>query len=220
MIKLLGFRRTLILGILLGLNVVFLAVYYLWATPQIGVHEMQLNGLRNEIGTLQTNIQNTKTDLQLLRENLPFYDELLRRGFYQDQDRFTMSRSLDEVKTAARIQGFSFSVGDIREIPNNDTAAAGKRLLHSRVELKGISSLMDVNFFDLLSTIEQDYPVHVRIHSYKIARDPLTEEKLRRLTEGAVSTVNAEIVFDWFSMGGLAQEQGAVPGGPVAPGGI
>lgn len=215
MIKLLGFKRTLILGILLGINALLAVIYLLWASPQTDVLNNQLNGLRSEISKLQTGIQNTKADMRMLEENLPTYDRLLKGGFMQDQDRFVMSRSLEEIKTKAHVQGFSFSVGDIREIANADAQLAGKRLLHSRVQVSNISSPLDINVFDLARLIESYYPVHARINSFKISREgQITQEKINRMLEGPVSTISAEMVFDWFSLSDIPQNSKTPPGVP------
>ena len=218
MIKLLGFRRTLILGILLAINVLFAAAYFLWSSPQTAQLNTQLLGLRSEISTLQTGIQNTKTDMQVLEENLPFYDTLLKSGFVQEQDRFGMSRALEDIKLKANIQGFSFSVGDIRELQNADAQLAGKRLLHSRVEIDRITTVTDVNLFDLMTLIEKEFPIHARIHQFTLSRvGTLSQEVLTRISEGPFALLNAKITFDWFSLGEVPQDTGVAP---VAPGGF
>lgn len=202
MIKLLGFRRTLTLGLLLGINAILLATYFLWAQPQASDLEGQIAGLRAQLAGLQTNIQNTKSDMKMLQENLPVFDELKRRGFMQEQDRFVLSRAMEDIKTKAGIRGFSFSVGDIDVIDNPDAMAANKRLLHSRVTINNVSSLLDVNFFDLMELIETDYPVQARINSFSIGRSAeLKSEDLDKLKNGPLSLVTAELTFDWFSLG-------------------
>ena len=204
MIKLLGFRRTLTLAILLGINAILLAAYFLWAQPQATDLEGQIAGLRAQLSSLQTNIQNTKSDMKMLQENLPLFDELKRRGFMQEQDRFVLSRAMEDIKTKAAIRGFSFSVGDIDVIDNQDAMAANKRLLHSRVSISNISSLLDVNFFDLMALIESDYPVQARINSFDISRSTeLKSSDLEKLKSGPVSMVTANLTFDWFSLGSI-----------------
>lgn len=215
MIKLLGFKRTLILGILLGVNALFGVMYLLWASPQTETLNTQLMGLRSEISRLQTNIQNTKADMQMLKENLPTYDLLLKAGFMQEQDRFVMSRALEDIKANAHVQGFSFSVGDIREITNADAELAGKRLLHSRIDVSAISSPLDINVFDMLRLIENAYPAHARIHSFKISRaGQITQDTINRMTEAPVSMISSQLTFDWFSLGEMPQNAGVPPGVP------
>lgn len=215
MIKLLGFKRTLILGVMLGINVLFGLIYMFWASPQTAMLNSQLMGLRSEISNLQTGIQNTKTDMQMLEQNLPTYDALVKNGFMQDQDRFVMSRALEDIKAKSHVQGFSFSVGDIREIANADAQLAGKRLLHSRVNVTSISSPLDINVYDMARLIETDYPVHARIHSFKINREgTLNQEKINSMAQAPVSLVRAEMVFDWFSLANIPQAVApGVPGG-------
>lgn len=215
MIKLLGFRRTLILGIMLAINTLFGLIYLLWASPQTAALDSQLMGLRSEISNLQTGIQNTKSDMQMLEQNLPTYDVLIKNGFMQEQDRFVMSRSLEDIKTKSHVQGFSFSVGDIREIANADAQLAGKRLLHSRIQINNISSPLDINVYDMIRIIETTFPVHARVNSFKISRgSQLNQEALTQMTTAPVSLVNAELEFDWFSLSDIPQATTpGVPGG-------
>ena len=138
MIKLLGFKRTLILGVMIAINALLGLIYLFWASPQTAMLNTQLMGLRSEISNLQTGIQNTKSDMQMLEQNLPTYDNLIRDGFMQEQDRFVMSRALEEIKTKSHVQGFSFSVGDIREIANADAQLAEKSLMHTRIQIRNI----------------------------------------------------------------------------------
>lgn len=217
MIKLLGFKRTLILGIMLGINAILGLVYVLWASPQTEGLNSRLMGLRSEISNLQTGIQTTKSDMQMLEENLPTYDVLIKNGFMQEQDRFVMSRALENIKEKSHVQGFSFSVGDIREIANADAQLAGKRLLHSRIVVSRISSPLDVNVYDMMRLIEADYPTHARIHAFKIRQESsVTQENLSKMAVEPVSLVNAEVTFDWFSLSDIPQDANAplgVPGG-------
>lgn len=218
MIKLLGFRRTLILGIMLAINAVLAAVYFMWAAPETQGLNQQLNGLRAQISTLQTNIQNTKADMKFLQENITTYEQYIASGFFQEQDRFGMSRALEEIKTGARIQGFSFSVGDISEIQNPDAQAAEKRLLHSRVSIDNISAVTDINFFDLLTQIENNFPTHARVQSFELSRSgELTQDMLNQVAAGPFSLISGQVVFDWLSLGRPATP---ATGAPVTPGGF
>ena len=216
MIKLLGFKRTLILGVMIAINALLGLIYLFWASPQTAMLNTQLMGLRSEISNLQTGIQNTKSDMQMLEQNLPTYDNLIRDGFMQEQDRFVMSRALEEIKTKSHVQGFSFSVGDIREIANADAQLAEKRLLHSRIQISNISSPLDINVYDMIRMIETTYPVHARINNFKISRSgDLNQENLGRMANEPVSLVTSELTFDWFSLGTIPQA-----GVPGVPGGM
>lgn len=215
MIKLLGFKRTLLLGIMLGINALLGLIYMFWASPQTEALNNQLMGLRSEISKLQTGIQTTKSDMQMLEENLPTYDVLVKKGFMQEQDRFVMSRALETIKEKSHVQGFSFSVGDIREIANADAQLAGKRLLHSRVTVSRIASPLDINVYDMLRLIETEYPMQVRIHSFAIKRDgQLAADRMLKLVSEPISFVTSDVVFDWFSLSDIPQNANTPPGVP------
>ncbi len=98
MIKLIGFRRAILLAIVLGLNLFMAAVYFFGVDPLRTDTETKLNGVDAQISQLSHNTQNIKTELAAYKDNHEKYDDLKVKGFFSPQDRFEAGRQLDDLR--------------------------------------------------------------------------------------------------------------------------
>ncbi|MDE1151904.1 MAG: hypothetical protein PW788_05135 [Micavibrio sp.] len=202
MIKLIGIKRIIVLAILLGINVAIAIAYFLIFEPMRSETEEKLNGITTEISTLQGKIQNTKQDLIDYKINLPKFKQLKGMGFMSAQDRFQLSRDLNDVRTGAGVAGFSFRVDDIKKIENADATAAQMQLINSHISVDNVSSVLDINFYDFLDKMEINFPAHLRINDFTIERkDPVNADTLRKIAaQQPVSLISAKASFDWLTM--------------------
>ena len=204
MIKLLGIRRSLMIGILLAMNLALAGVFAGWVMPMKMDAETQLQMRKNEVSSLQGRIQNIKMELQAMQENLPRYEALRARGFFSGQDRFDISRLLEANKEKSGVMGFSFVIGDLQTLQNTDAATAQRNLVNSRIKIDKVASLLDVGLFDLITVLENDYPSHVRIHSFNLRRaGQIDEAALRNLSQRQTSLITADLTFDWLTLAPL-----------------
>lgn len=200
--KLIGIKRALILAILLAANLAIAGLYFLAIEPMRNNAAVQLTSIEGEIGGLQSKIQNVKRELDDFKQNLPKYEELKRVGFFNAQDRFDLMRHLDKVKTEAELVGFPFDVTEVRELSNSDAAASQSRLIYSRIEIKDLPTMVDVDFFRFVDVMMASFPSHVRMNSFSIARVPnldaafLTQIRKRE----KLSAITAEASFDWLTI--------------------
>lgn len=217
--KLIGIKRLILLMILIGLNAFIAASYFLWIEPMRGEAQTKLTGLQSDISSLQNKIQNTKTELAEYATNLPKYQALQGRGFMSSQDRFQITRDLDDVRKRADMGNFSFRIDDLRNVENADAAAANMKVINSRINVENVGSLLDINIYNYIDLMANSFPSHVRINSFKIERkEKLTPQILLKIadTKGVnVSLVNASAVFDWLTYVPLAAP--ADPNNPNAP---
>lgn len=202
MIELLGLKRAIILAALFAVNLVVAAAFFLLLMPMKDEADQNLTTIKSQIFQLQTDIQNIKMELQQIKETMPKYDALAGKGFFLDQDRFYISRTLEEVKSRSQLAGFSFAIDDIKEIKSADAAAAKRRLVASRIKIDRVISLLDVGFFDFMNVIESTFPAHVRIQSFQIRKQgSINEDALRRIASGDSSNlIQANLDMDWLTM--------------------
>lgn len=221
MIKLLGLKRAMLLGILLAINILLGVAFATWAMPAKAEAEADLNRVKGEISGLQGKINTIKEDLRVLQADLPRYEALLARGFVQPQDRFVIGRSLEEVKNRTSLMGFSFSVGDIVTVPSNDAKLAGKRLISSRISISKVASLLDAHFFDFIQLLETDYPPHARINKFDIKKQTtVNAQMLQGLGQAPKSLIDANLEVDWLTLDEIPQTPaGTMPGMPGYGGG-
>lgn len=219
MIKLIGIKRILVLAGLLGINVAIALAYFLFIQPMRTDAQDKLNGINDEISTLQTKIQSTQQDLRDYQANLPKFKELQGKGFMSVQDRFQLSRDLDRVRNDAAISKFVFDVHDISRIPNADAKTAKMQLLDSRIDISKIESPLDINFYDFMDKMQREFPEHLRLDNFEIKRgaavDPATLQKIanREPVDLVISTAS----FDWYTMVPLPPDTAANPNAPKGP---
>lgn len=212
--KLIGVKRALILAILFAINLAVAAVYFLQIGPMKEEAQARLNGVTAEISAQSQKIANIRADLAKFRETLPLYQELEKKGFALNQDRFRMSRDLDAVRNKAALTGFSFVINDIKKIQNAEADAAQLQVINSRIKIDNVVSLIDTPFYNFLDMMYSEFPTHVRMQSLEITRkDPLDAAALAKITRGeAVNLISAKAVFDWLTVV-PKQDQPGGPGG-------
>lgn len=216
MIKMIGIKRLLMLGILLGINVALLVAYLFVVEPMRSEAQQKSDGISSEISDLQNKIQNTKQDLADFKRDLPKFKELQGKGFMSTQDRFQLSRDLNDVRNAAALAGFSFNVDDIKNVDNAEAKAAQEQLILSRITVDNVTSILDINFYDFIDKMQTMFPAHVRLESFSIERkDPVNQATLQKIAaKQPVSLFTAKASFDWLTMIPLPP-----PTTPGAPGG-
>ncbi len=215
MMELLGVKRAIILGSMVAINVLIVVLLFLLIMPMKDDTQARLDTAKSEISRLQTEIQNIKTEMQTLKETLPQYDALAGKGFFNAQDRFFISRTLEDLKNRSQLFGFSFTIQSLREIANADAATANRRVVASRIQFEKVSSLLDTGFFDFMDKIETTFPQHARIVSFDLKKDvQVSEDVLKRLATTPVSLITGELVMDWITMTDIPPAPVPGVGGP------
>ncbi|HYD19189.1 MAG TPA: hypothetical protein VEF76_11985 [Patescibacteria group bacterium] len=215
--KLIGIKRVILLSILAGLNAVIAAAYFLWISPMLTDSQNALTAVTSDISSLQTKIQNTKTELAQYKENLPAFELLKAKGFTSSQDRFQMSRDLDGVRQQAQLSGFSFNIADLQLVESAAATAAKLKVLNSRINVDQVASLLDVNFYDFVDRMMHNFPAHVRLRSLEVKRkEPLNNYAFTRISHGEpVNLLLANASFDWITV--VPEAAPTDPNNPNAP---
>jgi len=202
MIKLIGFKRTIFMACLLAINLSVLGIYFLSIGPMLDSVTSQRDAVNGQINELRGKIASIKKDMAYVKDNLPQYNELKDKGFFLNQDRFTISRAMEDLRVKAGITSFSFAIGDVKDIPNADADAINYKLIASRIKVDNIASPLDANIYIMAQDIAQVFPYFVRLQDMNVTRKAeVTEATLQDIVNGKpVSFVNADIEFDWITM--------------------
>lgn len=213
--KLIGVKRALLLAILLAINLAIAAVFFLQIGPMRDDAQHNLDLVNGQISEQSQKIANIKADLATFNKTLPDYQALQKKGFTLDQDRFRMSRDLDDVRQNAQLAGFSFTINDVKKIDNPDAQAANMQLIDSRIKIENVVSLLDLNFYDFVDAMQTDFPAHVRVQSFQIQRkDPLNGDTLLHIArKEPVNLISATAEFDWLTVVPKEDQKGPAPGG-------
>lgn len=200
-VKIVGLRRLLFLVVAAALNLVVLCAYLLVVEPMTGEAMARRDTAVGRISELQEKIAGIKSDLAFVKDHQAEYESLRASGFFSSQDRFAIGRAMETVRSLAGVEKFSFTVGDLAEIPSAEAMAAGYRLVDSRIKVDKIDSLLDTNVYVLAQKILTDFPSVTRIASVEIKRTAdVTPDKLGEIRgRKPVSFIDASIEFDWIT---------------------
>lgn len=211
MIKLIGLKRAIVLGCVLVLNLVLAGIYFAGLSPVRQEADMQLAVATAQIGDLNMKIANIKQEMLYLEESLPKYHDLEQKGFFRQQDRFMIGRTMEDLRIKAGIASFSFTIADTEVIPNAAADAMGHQLVNSRITVEDIVTPFDSNVYILMQEMSYVFPEYARIESMEVTRlVDVSEAALKDISEGkAVKFVDATVSFDWMT---LVPKNGGKPG--------
>ena len=218
MIKLIGFKRVIFLACMAALNLAVMGIYFLSIGPMLDEATSQRDVVNAQISELVEKINSVKDDVAFVTENLSKFNELNGKGFFQHQDRLTVSRKMEELRTKVGISSFSFSVSDVTEIPNAEAEAINYKLINSRIKVEKIVSPLDANIYMLAQEMGNAFPSYARIQSMNITRAAeVTEAALKDIAEGKpVNFVDANLEFNWITMVPKPAEGATGPDGAPA----
>ena len=202
MIKLIGLRRIILFLFFLGINLLVASGYFIGLKPIRNDAQMQLNTVSGQISALQNKIMNIQKDVNSLKENQPKYQALKDKGFFLSQDRFMIGRLLEEVRKKSKITSFSFTIGNLKEIPNAKANSMDYKLVKSHIKIRNIMSPLDINIYIFMQKLADSFPKHTRLQSFNIKRtEEVTEASLSKIAMNQpVSFVNAQLSFDWITL--------------------
>jgi len=87
MIKVLGFRRIIILLVLLGINAALGYAAYMHFIPQQSVKERELRSARGQVSTLRSDIDDLQIEFEQLDDQRAEFELLKKDGFFDGQSR-------------------------------------------------------------------------------------------------------------------------------------
>lgn len=202
MIKLIGIKRALILAILLSANLAIAGVFFFGILPMRAKASAELTKVQSDIASLQSKINNVKKELADFKRNLPKYENLKSVGFFSPQDRFQLERDLNKVQEISGLQGFSYTVSEVQTLENAEAKKSKSRIIRSEIKIENPFALVDRQFYDFVHVMMQDFPAHIRLKSFALARkgelDNDTLAKVR--TQEIRSLMNANAVFEWMTI--------------------
>jgi hypothetical protein len=216
MIKLIGFKRILLLACLVALNLSVLGVYFFSIGSMLDEATSQRDTVNGQISALHGKITSIKQDMAFVNDNMPKFNDMKDKGFFLNQDRFTINRIMNDLQTRTGISSFSFNVSDEKEIPNADAEAISYKLIDSHIKVDKIISPLDINIYMLAQEMPHAFPSYARIQNMNITRTgEVTEASLKDIIDGKpVNFVNADIEFDWITM--VPKPEGAAAGSAPA----
>lgn len=200
--KLIGGKRLVQLAVLGGINVVLLALWFLWVTPLKDESQLELSGIEGQIANLRSSILNVKDEMKFFQENQATYESMKTAGFFTPQDRFVISRQLEEMRRVFRIIGFSYVIGDNESVPNTDAQTSKSRLVNSRIKFSNMNLYIDTDIYAFLNALNGFLPGYARVNDIEIRRtNEFSNETLQKIMDRLpAGLLEATLTVDLLTM--------------------
>ncbi len=211
MIKILGFRRIVVLVALLGLNAMFAAVHYLYIMPETQERAQQAKQMSSKISTLQSDINRLQIEFAQLNDQKAEFEALQAKGFFSKQDRSQASQILEKIQKSAGVITAVASVKPGTLVDNEEAKKAGYKILASPMSIE-ITALDDRDVYKYIHLLRQYFPGHIGIVSTEVKlAAPLTKTLLRSVSAGENPVlVNAKLEVLWQTL--IPENQAIQPG--------
>lgn len=201
MISVLGFKRVVMLAVLIALNAVFAASLYMYIKPEVTKKQRELRGLRGQVSTLRSDIDRMQIEYDQLEEQKEEFAVLEEDGFFKQQDRRQAERILNEIQNTS---GVNKAIASIRAgvIEDNEEAEKAEyKILKSPIEIR-LEAIDDVNIFHYLFLVEHYFPGHITVEEIKLERaTDVTGTLLRSIASGNNPPLaRADIDMVWRTM--------------------
>ncbi|MAF98014.1 MAG: hypothetical protein CMH26_05190 [Micavibrio sp.] len=212
MIKILGFKRLVILLVLIGINAFVGAVTFGYLSPESLKSERDVRSMRSQNTALRADIERVQVELEQLAEQKGLFEKYREAGFFARQNRRQIEDILKSVQQFSGVTRAAASVNPAEIEENEEAAKANHNVLNSTIEIK-IAAFSDVDILRYIFLLKRDFPGHVSVDEINIKRaGEVNGTVLRAIATGSgIPLVNAELVLSWRTMvpeNDLEQERG------------
>lgn len=201
MIEILGFRRVIVLVILLAVNALLAAASYLYLVPEKTKLERDSMATKSALMSVRSDIDNMERELALLEEQRVEFQALENTGFFETQDRYMAEQIFTQTQGESNVLGASASITAGEMQKNKIAAEASHDILKSKISVK-IESLDDLSVFKYAYLLEKKFPGFLSIDKMTINRQgEISGIVLRGLANGEEpNLVSATIEASWNTM--------------------
>lgn len=200
MMSVIGYKRVLLILILIGFNALLAAGLYLYIAPLKQDTERQLSALKGEISARRGEIAQLQDDFTRLEAQRVRFEELRSLGFFNSQDRVIAREKFDEMQGISRVLSAKYVVEAADIETNAELEKAEHVVLGSPVKVE-IDALDDIDIFRFIYLLETSFPGHAGIESIDLKRGArVNEAVLRQIGSGQpVVLVSGTVDFVWRS---------------------
>jgi hypothetical protein len=200
-IKILGFKRVLIIFVLVALNAVFLASNYLVFTPGSTSAQNELRTTKSKTVQTRNDAEKLRTEITEIQQQKSGYELLKNAGFFSEQNRLVAKNRIEDIQKRTGILKAAYSVGTGTIIENPSAKEAGYAVLESDISIN-IEAMDDVDIYNFAFWMENALPGHMTIDSLDIVRTKdINEATIREIGTGnPVTLLTGKIALTWRTM--------------------
>lgn len=201
MIKVLGFRRIVILAALVGINALLGAAAYMHFIPQKEMKERELRGARGQVSTLRADIEALQIEFDQLDEQREEFERLKKDGFFDGQSRRKAELIFKRIQDSSGVVSAVASVSAGKFEENPEATKAKHKILNSPIVIR-IEAVNDLDIYRYVYLVNEFFPGHVGIDTIKISREAdISGTVLRGIASGKnPPLVTADLKLSWRTM--------------------
>lgn len=200
-IALVGKKRFLALVFFL---IATAASVFLWMQvllPQNQTLTNELAALDAERNRLQQEIADLPARYAALIESEKKLEIIVKKGFYQAQDRILSRAKLDELRVSSGLRGISYDIAPQEIIDYPQLVPFNKKLVRSKITVE-FKSLSDLEIRDFIKKMLDDFSGLVILEQVKLEQASVVDQQnLSNLSKKIpVDFVKGQAVFYWYSV--------------------
>ncbi len=214
MIQILGIKRVLGIMLLLALNGALAAGIYFYYMPQNVKLTRDLRTVRAQVSDKQVQTERLRTEFQQIQEQKARFEVLTAAGFFSDQSRVVARQRIEAIKDFTHVLKARYDIQAAQIETGQQADEAGYVILNSPVTID-VDALDDVDFYNFVYWIENAFPGHVSVTSFKVQRlMDVNDATLRQIGNGVPAVlIKGTVTFNWRTMIPKPATPGTVAGG-------
>ena len=201
MINVIGFKRIIILFVLISVNGALAGMVYLYTLPETVKADREYRSLKTRVNSAQSDLGRMQIEFEQLEQQQDRFDALKNDGFFSTQVRNEAKELFSKIQEESQVISAVGSVKSGRIENNNEAHKVGYKLLTSAVEVE-IKAFSDSDIYRYLSLAEKYFPGHLSVNEIKITRQrDISKVLLRAIASGASpEIVRARVKMSWRTL--------------------
>lgn len=201
MISVIGFKRLIILVVLLSINIALGAGTYMYLAPEQQKTEKQLRTVRTKLSNVKYDLERMQVEFEQLDQQQDRFDKLKEDGFFSNQVRSTAKDLFSLIQDRSNVISAKVSVKSGVIEDNKDAQKSKHKVLKSLIDIE-IKAFDDADVYAYLSLVLNKFPGHVAVDNVTIKRvKDISSPVLRAIKSGAnPELINASLVLSWRTL--------------------
>lgn len=201
MIQVLGFKRVMVLIVLVAINAAVGAATYLYAYPQKQSLERELNITRGQISDKRSQADRLRSDFNLIQQQKTYFENLKDAGFLSDQNRIVARRRIQDIQRYSKVIRANYGISAAKIEKNQFATDMDYAVLDSPIKID-VEALDDLDVYNFIFWMENAFPGHVSMRNFELERVlDINEATLRAIGAGQTTVLlKGTINFAWRTM--------------------
>lgn len=204
-----GTKQIFLIILLALLTGAFYYYAYVYIVPVDRNLNAQIAAQQSEMGTMQQEMQDLQNGYNKFLDFKDQYDQLIKVGFFDAQDRLRAERFMQLAQEKSRVISAGYSIKPLKVIPNDKAKAVGYDLISTDIDVV-VEALEDKDLFNFFFLLRNGLPGHVEVIDFDITKAAdVTQPILRKIGSGDYEPlVKAVIKLRWKTLRQQANVEG------------